>query len=110
MAKDSPIPLPTGPLLAWAMANPDAITNAIAFLNVMYAMQVKLMRAGVSTLNQQTSLLVSDQNAILNLPILWPNGVPPDLASGSTLPQAVAMINLILQGERGFQQYPGSAP
>lgn len=108
MPKNSPIPVPRGNLVAWTIASPDAAAQAIESLNLLLALQIKLIPAGLFSLNQQQSLLASEQNIIANLPLLWPAGVPADLAGGATLAEVIAMVNRILAGERAVQELPGA--
>lgn len=103
MAKDQPIPPPDGSLLVWAMNNPEAVKNAVQYLNLLLALQVKLVRGGVSTMNQQSTMILSGENILLPIPLLWGNGVPPALAGGAVLADVIATVNLILSGERSIQ-------
>lgn len=121
MAKDSPIPLPKpGDALGWVLENPEAAAQAVQLLNLLLALQVRVTRGGVSVLNQQASLLVSNEVIQLPLPILWPAGVPSDASTysdtagvlysqtkmQSAMDQIASLttkLNLILAGERGVQ-------
>ena len=121
MAKNSPIPVPDDGALAWAIANPNAAADAVRSLNLLLGLQVRLTRAGLSSLNQQESLLKSPEVIQLALPLFWAAGVPSNVASlTSTTASAgytqaemqavmdsvvslIAAVNAILTGERGVQ-------
>lgn len=109
MPKDSPIPLPDdAALLQWVMQNPDALVRAVQAINLLLALQIKFIRAGIATLNQQGSLVIGEQEISSNLPILWANGIPPDLAAGASAADIRLVVNLMLAGERSWQNLPGT--
>ncbi len=115
MPSNLPLQIPSGPLIP---------KDAIAFMeavNLLLGLQIKIIKSGSFTLNQQQSLMISAQTIIMNLPILWNAGVPSNVAtySGSAgvgynqaimqalMDQVSALttaINLVLAGERGWQQ------
>lgn len=127
MSASQPIPVPDpAQLLQWALQNPTAPKDAVESVNKLLGLQVKLIPAGTFSFNQQTSLLISAQNAILNLPVLYQTGVPAAVATYSdtagvaysqtkmqTLMTQVEnltnTVNLLLAGERSIQNQPGAA-
>jgi len=108
MPKNAPIPVPdAGAALQWLMANPQAAQAAVQSLNLLLALQVRFTKAGTSVMNQQKSLLVSDEVIQMPLPILWPAGVPAAVDTGTvTLAQLAAVVNQITAGERAWQTLP----
>ncbi len=82
MPKNAPIPVPdSSGLIAWLMANPDAAPMLVQFVNLLLSLKVSLIKAGISTQNQQQSLLISDEQIILSLSLFWPAGVQADNAT-----------------------------
>lgn len=74
MPKDRPIPLPETAegLIAWVLANPDAVRRAIELLNKIAALEYTLVQPGQrNTLRQ--SLVFGDDNALLPVPLMLPN-------------------------------------
>lgn len=108
MPSTAPLSIPTAPLLAWLSNNPDEAADLVRAVNLLLGLQVKLVRAGVVSLNQQESLMIGGESILMSLPLLWANGVPSDVAAGAVLADVIAKVNLILAGERSVQQTPGT--
>lgn len=74
MPKDRPIPLPQSAegLIAWVLANPDAVRHAIELLNKLAALEYNLVQPGQrNTLKQ--AIVFGDDNAVLPIPLQFPN-------------------------------------
>ena len=74
MPKDRPIPLPstTEGLIAWAIANPDAVRAALELVNRIAALEYNLVPpGGRNTLKQ--ALVFGDDNVVLPIPLQLPN-------------------------------------
>ena len=128
MANDGPLPVPQpGEGIPWLIANPQAVSDAFKALNLILALQVKLIKAGNYNLNQQQSLLISEQYISLNLPLFYPAGVPNPAptytgTAGAGYVQATlqalmnqvtaltTLVNLLVAGETAVQELPGSPP
>ena len=80
-----PIPVPKpNDLINWAIDHPDAVVTAIQFLNSLYAARIQV--TAPSGKGQGETLMVSDSNIVLPIPLQLPNrwSAPTGSASRAT--------------------------
>lgn len=74
MPKDSPIPLPKSSegLIAWVLANPQAVRQAIEALNLLLSVQVQLTVPNTTRTDQQ-GIVMSRERYLMPIAIKFPN-------------------------------------
>lgn len=73
---------PPGELLAWALANPEAVRDAVRLLNQISTMRVTVTKATQS--RDENALLLAADRSLLQLPLKFSSPVSPP-SGGSTV-------------------------
>lgn len=119
MSVSGPIQIPSSGVFQWALNNPDAPKEAVALLNKIATCEISLVDSSSSRSGE--ALVISDQNALLVLPILWAGGVAENIASYSATMDAsysqaqiqalsnhvstlTTLVNSMLDAERKWQE------
>ena len=102
MATALPIPTPGESIVAWAIRNPEAVTQALTLLQQLQAISVEIVPAGGNNSGKQ-SLVMSDNNIILPIPLKLS---APIADSTATAASASAQLNLLLAALRRTRQLP----
>lgn len=107
MPKDKPIPLPSGSegLIAWVMANPEAVRQAIEALNLLLSIQVQLT-VPTTTRSDQQGIVMSGERYLLPLQIKFPNNwaVATGTASRATFVTSTVTTEQLAQRFMALEQ------
>jgi len=105
MAGNTQIPEPDSALVAWALANPEAVRNAIRLLNLLSKLEVRFSST-VGPPSGGWSLVESKQNIVLPIPQLAMSVSAP--AGGATIDtQCRAQLTMLLTLMRRAGYIPG---
>lgn len=116
MSSDGPIPIPEGNAFQWAMANPDALIQAIRLLNLISGLQIQVTPFNTSP-GAKPTLLISENNCILPIPIQVLNsyGMPVGTLNRAsfdtatvTLPQLAGAVAALIRDLQATGQVPTS--
>lgn len=103
--KDIPLPTDYANLVAWALANPDVIRDAIARQNRMANMRVQLAVPGANNRFPLTPL-DSPEQMTLGLPLMFATTIANVTAGGTTDTNCRATLNALLAALRTTGQNP----
>lgn len=95
MPSDSPFPVPdqSANLLQWAMQNPDELAELVRFINRLKALQVSIT---TSTAASPFSLIDSDNNALLAIPISFQAKISAPSGGGTIDTECRAALTALL--------------
>lgn len=97
------IPAPDeGKVLQWAIQNPEAVRDAVQFLNLLISLECKVV-APSSINNPKVGIVFSAKNAILPVPLKLAAPIADSTASAASVS---TQLNLLLAALRATGQLP----
>lgn len=91
-----------GKVLQWVVQNPDAVRDAVQFLNLLIALECKVVVPS-SINNPKVGIVFSAKNAILPIPLKL---AAPIADSSATAASVSTQLNLLLAALRATGQLP----